>query len=192
MMNGVTSVGMNNQNYQMTFRAKGEKAAYEIVDQLHEAAKEITRPLEEKREALIRKSLQWLKDLKIKCPFIGKKVKPNEAAVEHIISPNEQFRERLIHAAKYEGLDTEKARYLLLMNQNPFAISFSEMRKNAKALKLIEQINEAHRQAYLQELKARDPEAYKEAVIKYMNEKFATMSMWEKLKAIAKEMLSKS
>ena len=178
MINNVSPIGVYNQNYQMTFRAKGEKAAYEVVDQLHEAAKEITRPLAEKKANLIRRSVSRFLEL-----FKKEASAPNAQAL---------VRERLIHAAKYEGLETEKARHILSMNLEPTRISFSEIRKNAKTLKLIEQINEAHRQTYLQELKERDPEAYKEAVIKYMNEKFATMSWWEKLYAIAKEMLSKS
>ena len=139
MMNGVTSIGANNQNYQMTFRAKGEKPAYEFIDKMNETAIDFLhkdRPLKEKIEALRSKSLQWLKNLKIECPHIGKKVNPNETIIEHM--------------------------------------------------------NAAHYQAYLQVLKEIDPDAYKEAVIKDLNEKLATMSIWEKFKEIVKEMLNKS
>lgn len=88
MMNGIginVNSGVNvKSNYQLAFRAKGEKAVYEVVDKINDAAVDFInkdRPLAEKREKLIRDTL--LK-LRIKCPFIGKKVKPEEAKIEHI------------------------------------------------------------------------------------------------------------
>ena len=54
-MNGVTSVGVNTQNYQTAFKAKGSKAAHEVIDQAHDMAKEITRPVAEKKENMIRR-----------------------------------------------------------------------------------------------------------------------------------------
>ena len=173
-MNGINAIGANNQNYQMSFKAKGEKAAYEVVDQLHEAAKEITRPLAEKKANLIRRSVSRFLEL-----FKKEASAPSAQAL---------VRERLIHAAKYEGLETEKARCLLSMNLEPTRISFSEIRKNAKTLKLIEQINKAHRQEYLQRLAKEDPQLYQEIMMK----EAMAMSHWEFLKDIVKAMFKKS
>ena len=41
-MTSVTGIDVNNQNYQMTFKAKGSKATYKVVDQMHDMAKEFT------------------------------------------------------------------------------------------------------------------------------------------------------
>jgi len=63
MMNGVSSVGVNNQNYQMSFRAKGvnKQKAMEVVDklgiQMPRDMELSRRPIEEQRETLIKNTM---------------------------------------------------------------------------------------------------------------------------------------
>ena len=87
MMNGVTGVGASNQNYQMAFRAKGvnKQKAIEVVDKLGiQMPREMElsrRPIEEQRERIL---LKFLSKFKIKDLFTGKKIKQEEATIEHI------------------------------------------------------------------------------------------------------------
>ena len=103
MMNNVT--GINVSTPQMTFKAKAgdRKTVHEFIDKSHDMAMDYLnkdRPINEKREKLIRDTL--LK-LKIKCPFVGKKIKHEEAAIEH---PNKLLEtvESFNRQAYYEDL----------------------------------------------------------------------------------------
>ena len=136
MMNGVTSVGVNTQNYQTAFKAKGSKAAHEVIDQAHDMAKEITRPVAEKKENMIRRyASKFIEVLGTK-----KKLAPE------VLKENERYRERLIMAAKDPEMimSTEKARTLLI-NRAVLTGDLSEISKDAECLRQIEAINEAHR-----------------------------------------------
>ena len=125
MMNGVTGVNVNTQKYQMAFKAKGnKKAASEVVDKINEAVIDFLnkdRPLAEKKEILIRKSLQYLKDFKIEDLFVGKKIKPEKATIEHLNPSSAKFYEaeyleykQYIDRAVANGmLDAEHAGVLL-------------------------------------------------------------------------------
>lgn len=120
MMNKINAIG--NQP-QITFQAKkgNRKQIHEFIDKANDMAMDLLnkdRPLEEKREILIRDTL--LK-LKIKCPFIGKKVKPEEAAIEHINPSSAKYYEteflkyqQYIDKAVADGMiDAEHAGVLL-------------------------------------------------------------------------------
>ena len=120
-MNSVTSVGASNQNYQMAFRAKGNQEVYKVIDNINDITVDFlnkNRPLEEQKEIAIRKSLKFLKDLKIKDLFVGKKVKPNETTVEHLTQRDvilDYFDNKYyIDKAVADGMmDPEKAKNLL-------------------------------------------------------------------------------
>ena len=58
--------------------------------------------------------------------------------------------------------------------------------------KLIEQINEAHMQVHLEELKTTDPELYKATLLRIENDKIAEKIHWELLKDIVSNILKKS
>ena len=86
MMNGVSSVGTTNQNYQLAFRAKAgdRKMVHEFIDKSNDLAMDFInkdRSLAEKREVAMRRILS---SLRIKDLFVGKKVKPEEATIEHM------------------------------------------------------------------------------------------------------------
>ena len=87
MTNGVTGVGVNNQNYQMAFKGKGvnKQKAIEVIDKLGiQMPREMElskRPIEEQRERIL---LKFLSKFKIKDLFTGKKIKQEESTIEHI------------------------------------------------------------------------------------------------------------
>jgi len=87
MTNGATGVGVNNQNYQMAFRAKGvnKQKAIEVVDklgiQMPRDMELSRRPIEVQRETMLSRVLS---NLKIKDLFTGKVVEPKETTTEHI------------------------------------------------------------------------------------------------------------
>ena len=87
MMNGVIGVGVNNQNCQMAFKAKGvnKQKAMEVVDklgiQMPRDMELSRRPIEEQRETMLSRALS---NLKLKDLFTGKVVKPKETTIEHI------------------------------------------------------------------------------------------------------------
>ena len=72
MMNGVTSVGVNTQNYQMTFgNRKMRKAEWMIVDAVNDALTKEPRSLAEKTELAKLKSVSLLAQ-KFNDLFVGK------------------------------------------------------------------------------------------------------------------------
>ena len=83
MMNGVTGVGVNNQNYQIKFGNKMSKAEWMVVDAVNDALVKEPRSLAEKTELAKLKSASLLVQ-KFKSLFVGKKVEPKETTTEHI------------------------------------------------------------------------------------------------------------
>ena len=83
MINSVTGAGVNNQNYQMSFRAKGakNKKVYQVIDKLNDEILMKNRSLDEIKETFLRNCLS---KLKIKDLFVGKVVKLEETNPEHI------------------------------------------------------------------------------------------------------------
>ncbi len=88
MTNGVTGVGVNNQNYQMAFKAKtgDRKMVHEFIDKSNDLATQLLnkdRPIAEKREIAFR---EFVSKLKMKDIFVGKKIKlkPEEITAETI------------------------------------------------------------------------------------------------------------
>ena len=167
-MNTIQNCGM--ANYQMTFMAKGNKAAYEFIDRANDMAKEFTKSTAEKKEIMLRRSVSNFVSI------FKRKPKTNEI--------NDEFCKNLIKIAQEEGMAPEYARTKLI-NHSILTGNFSE---GGKTLKLIEQVHEARIQAYLEELKKSDPELYK-ATIEKMT---ASMSFFEMAKNFAKNMFKKS
>ena len=84
MMNGVTGVNVNTQNYQMSFgnkMSKAEREAYKIIDAVSDAC--IERSFTEKAEAAKRKSVLSLAS-ELKCSYLGKILERGKATIEHI------------------------------------------------------------------------------------------------------------
>ena len=81
----INAVNVNN-NPHITFKAKSgnRKQIHEFIDKTSDLARDILnkdRPVAEKREGAIRRILSGLK---IKDLFVGKKIKSEEATIEHI------------------------------------------------------------------------------------------------------------
>ena len=112
MMNGITSVGINNQNYQIACRAKGvnKQKTMEIVDklgiQMPRDMELSRRPIEEQRETMLSRALS---NLKIKDLFTGKVVKPEETKPEHINAAIETANNasRAVHLEQLRKTDPE-------------------------------------------------------------------------------------
>lgn len=117
MMNRINAIG--NQP-QMTFNAKpgNRKQIHEFIDKTSDLAMDFLnkdRPIEEKREIAMRKSLAALK---IKCTYIGEIVKKGKATIEHVLDAyknktqktNKQFIEK---AVKDGVMDADHAGSLL-------------------------------------------------------------------------------
>ena len=163
MMNSVNAIGVNNSNYQMSFKAKGDKAAYRIIDQAHELAKEIGRPLAEKKENMIRRYVSRFME-------IFKKENNSEY---------KEYKQKIEKAFKDGMLDADHAGALL-------------SNKSSEANELIEITDKAFKQARLEELKKVDPELYKEVLRRYAEEKVATMTTMEMIEEIVKNIFKKS
>ena len=164
MVNGVTGVGVNNQNYQMAFKAKGvnKQKTMEIVDKLGiQIPRDIElsrRPIEEQRENLLMRSVSKFTDMFFKKP-------KKDLFVEFI--------EGEVKAGKMEP---DKARTILINHH----IGSDD---------LVTVANELSRQNYLDELAKKDPELYAEVLRRDAEHKVASMSTMQLLKEIAKGLL---
>lgn len=186
-MNGVTGVGANSQNYQMTFgnkMSKAEKKTLKIVNELGiENPRRLVdnqRSVDELRETLLRQSL--------KDSFVGKIMKITEATIEHIKRPfskrknadYERFQDFVKQETEAGRMDADQAGTLLV-------------KKDAKEInKLLKTFEEARIQAYLDELKKTDPELYREVVRRNVGHKVISMTNMEILEELVKNFFKKS
>ena len=183
MLNGVTSVNVNNQNYQTNFKAREKglgslkdcvKFFDEIAMQRPREIRDMQRPLEEQIEAMRIKSVsiavknRLLKYIDKLFNIFGESSK-NKKYTEY---------EKKIKKAVEDGvIDADEACTLLA---NKYSETMPEVNK------LIETANEAQRKIYLDELKKNDPELYEAVLRKETDEKYSFLSNWEILKQFLK------
>ena len=147
------------------------------------------RSLAEKAETAKRNSLLLLAS-KLKSPYVGKILERGKAVIEHI-SPSyksgkskkeayEKYKEIIDKAVKDGAMDADHAGTLLL---NMYVTTRPEV---------IESVNKAYRQIYLDGLRKTDPELYKEILRRDAEHEVAQMGTMRLIKEIIKDFLKKS
>lgn len=170
-MNSVNlNTSVSNQNYQIAFNGKvNKKNLTKIVDELgFQMPQEFIlrqRPIEEQKETLMRRYISKFMEIFSKEP---KDIK--------------EFREKIEKMVADGVIDADYAATLL----------FKKGKGRASTNKLVETANKASRQVYLDELRKRDPELFKEVLRRESKERFALMSNWDIVKDFLKNLEKKS
>ena len=162
-MNSIQHYGTT--NYQMSFLAKGNKAAYEFIDHAHDKAKEFTRPIAEKKENMLRQYVS---------KFVS--IFKREPSTNEI---NDEFCKKLIKIAQDEVMDTEFAKTKLIN----YSLSTGKFLEGMRTLKVIKELQDKNTRAYLNYIEYDDPEQYEACM-----EALAKMSHFEMAKEFIKNM----
>ena len=154
-------------NYQMSFMARGNKAAYKFIDEAHNMTREFTRPIAEKEENRLRQYVSKFVSI------FKREQKTNEL--------NDEFCKGFIKMAQAEGLSL-KAKTLL----NKHCLSPGKFLEGIKTLRVIKQLQDKNTRCYLNVIEKDDPELYKACM------ESLARSPFEIVKEFVKDLFKKS